>query len=89
MDDDMVNKDLCNCLDPKDKEDLLINLDENIRHEESNIIELQTRKEEILLSENIDLSEIENLDYLTELHYDEIGKIKGLRSIIERTTDCV
>jgi hypothetical protein len=85
----MVNKDLCNCLDPKDKEDILTNLDENIHHEESNIIELQTRKEEILLSENIDLSEIQNLDYRTELHYDEIGKIKGLRSRIEHTKDCV
>lgn len=84
----MENKDLCNCLDPKDKEYLLINLDENIRHEESNIIDLQRRKEKIILSEDINFPEIENLDYRTGLHYDEIGKIKSLRSKIENTKNC-
>ncbi len=82
------NKYLCNCLDPNDKEGLLINLDENIRHEESNIIDLQRRKEEIILSENIDIPEIKNLDYRTGLHYDEIAKIKSLRSKIENTKNC-
>lgn len=84
----MANKDLCNCLDPKDKEYLLINLDENIRHEESNIIDLQRRKEEIILSEDINFPEIEKLDYRTGLHYDNIGKTKSLRSRIENTKNC-
>jgi len=55
----MENKDLCNCLDQKDKEDILINIDENIRHEKSKIIDLQGRKEEIILSEDINFPEIE------------------------------
>lgn len=83
------NKDLCNCLEPKDKEELLINLDENIRNEESKIIELQRRKEEIILSEDINFPEIENLDYRTGLYYDKIGKTKSLISKIENTKDCI
>lgn len=84
----MERKDLCSCLDQKDKEDLLINLDENIRHEESNIIDLQRRKEEIILSEDINFLEIENLDYRTELHYNKISEIKSLISKIENTKNC-
>lgn len=85
----MKRKDLCNCLDQKDKENLLINLDENIRHELSEITDLQKRKEEMILSGDINFPEIQSLDDRTKLHYDKISETKSLITKIENTENCI
>lgn len=84
----MKRKDLCDCLDNIDKDELLANLDENIRHEESEIINIQRRKEDMILSGDINFSEIQHLEDLSRLHYDRIDEIKNLTSKIENTKNC-
>lgn len=85
----MNAKNLCDCLDNKDKDDLLVNLDENIRHEESEIINLQRRKEDMIISGDINFPEIQHLEDLSKLHYDRIDEIKKLISKIEITKNCI
>ena len=84
----LERKGLCDCLDNKDKDDILVNLDENIRHDEYEIINLQRRKEEMIISGDINFPEIQHLEDLSRLRQDKIDEIKKLISKIENTKSC-
>ncbi len=77
-----------NCLNVEDKGNILINLDENIRCEESKIIRLQEIKENMIISGDINCPKIEELDRFSKLHYRKIAEIKDLILKIENTKNC-
>ena len=85
---DKRTKNISNCLNIEDKGNILINLDESIRCEESKIIRLQEIKENMIISGDINYPRIEELDRFSELHYRKIAGIKGLISKIENTESC-
>jgi len=82
-------KDICECIKyPKDKELLLISLDENKRNEEKEIIKLREQEEDILRSRIIDMNKINKLEYFASLHKERIEEINALISKVENTKIC-
>ena len=85
----MAKEEICECItSSRDKELLLISLDENKLSEENEIVKLRRKEEDIIMSNIIDMEKINNLERLVRLHEERRAEIRWLTHKIEDTRVC-